>query len=78
MIVFFFPRRRRIASFSRRPIASQPTAHASGEIAGASAAEGVARVDPRVPVAAGEQVALAVEADRLHFFDAETGDAIPA
>jgi multiple sugar transport system ATP-binding protein len=50
--------------------------HASGDIAGASAAEGVARVDPRVPVAAGERVALAVDVRRLHFFDAETGDAI--
>ena len=49
---------------------------ASGDIAGASAAEGVARVDPRVPVAAGDRVALAVDVRRLHFFDAETGDAI--
>jgi multiple sugar transport system ATP-binding protein len=53
-------------------------AAAHGEIAGASAAEGVARVDPRVPVAAGERVALAVDVRRLHFFDAETGDAIEA
>ena len=53
-------------------------AQASGDIAGATAAEGVARVDPRVPVAAGDQVALAVDVDRLHFFDAETGDAIGA
>jgi multiple sugar transport system ATP-binding protein len=52
--------------------------HASGDIAGASAAEGVARVDPRVPVAAGDRVALAVDVRRLHFFDAETGDAIGA
>ena len=51
-------------------------AQASGGIAGASAAEGVARVDPRVPVAAGDRVALAVGIDRLHYFDAETGDAI--
>jgi multiple sugar transport system ATP-binding protein len=53
-------------------------AHASGDIASASAAEGVARVDPRVPVAAGDRVALAVEVDQLHFFDAETGDALGA
>jgi multiple sugar transport system ATP-binding protein len=51
---------------------------ASGEIAGASASEGVARVDPRVRIAVGERVALAVDLDRLHFFDAETGDAIRA
>ena len=50
--------------------------HASGDIAGASAAEGVARVDPRVPVAAGERIALAVDVRRLHFFDAETGEGI--
>jgi multiple sugar transport system ATP-binding protein len=55
-----------------------PLVHASGDIAGASATEGVARVDPRVSVAAGEQVTLAVDVDRLHFFDAETGDAIGA
>ena len=46
---------------------------ASGDIAGASAAEGVARVDPQVRVAAGDRVALAVDVGRLHFFDAETG-----
>ena len=52
--------------------------HASGEIAGASATEGVARVDPRVRIAVGDHLALAVDVDRLHFFDAETGDAIGA
>jgi multiple sugar transport system ATP-binding protein len=49
-----------------------------GEIAGATAAEGVARVDPRVPVVVGDQVALAVDVGRMSFFDAETGDAIGA
>jgi multiple sugar transport system ATP-binding protein len=47
-----------------------------GEIAGAVAAEGVARVDPRVPVAVGDRVSFAVEVSRLSYFDAETGDAI--
>jgi multiple sugar transport system ATP-binding protein len=56
--------------------ADDPAVHASGDIAGASAAEGIARVDPRVPVAAGDRVALAVDVDRLHFFEPETGDAI--
>jgi multiple sugar transport system ATP-binding protein len=52
--------------------------NASGDIAGASAAEGVARVDPRVAVASGERVTFAVDVDRLHFFDAESGNAIGA
>jgi multiple sugar transport system ATP-binding protein len=55
--------------------ADEAAVQASGDIAGASAAEGVARVDPRVRVAAGDGVALAVDVGRLHFFDAETGDA---
>jgi multiple sugar transport system ATP-binding protein len=58
--------------------ADDPAVHASGDIAGASAAEGIARVDPRVPVAAGDRAALAVDVDRLHFFDIETGAAIGA
>jgi hypothetical protein len=37
---------------------------------------GVARGAPRVPVAAEDRVALAVDVDRLHFFDGETGEAI--
>jgi multiple sugar transport system ATP-binding protein len=49
---------------------------AAGAIAGASAGEGVARVDPGVAVAPGDRVALAVDVGRLHYFDAETGDAI--
>ena len=53
-------------------------AAASGDIAGASATEGVARVDPRVRIADGDQLTLAVDVDRLHFFDLETGDAIQA
>jgi multiple sugar transport system ATP-binding protein len=52
--------------------------HASGEIAGATATESVARLDPRVRVAVGDRVALAVDVDRLHFFDAETDEAIGA
>jgi multiple sugar transport system ATP-binding protein len=50
--------------------------NASGDIAGASAAEGVARVDPRVSVAAGERVTFDVDVERLHFFDADGGNAI--
>jgi multiple sugar transport system ATP-binding protein len=53
-------------------------APASGDIAGASATEGVARVDPRVRIADGDQLTLTVDVDRLHFFDVETGEAIRA
>jgi multiple sugar transport system ATP-binding protein len=58
--------------------ADPAAARAAGDIAGASEAEGVARVDPRVRVSVGERIALAVDVRRLHFFDAETGDAIGA
>ena len=47
-----------------------------GEISGAYAAEGVARIDPRVPVAAGDRVTFAVDVSRLAFFDAETGETV--
>jgi multiple sugar transport system ATP-binding protein len=53
-------------------------ADASGDIAGAAATEGIARIDPRTRIAVGDQLMLAVDVDRLHFFDAETGEAIRA
>jgi multiple sugar transport system ATP-binding protein len=53
-------------------------ADASGDIAGAAATEGIARIDPRARIAVGDQLTLAVDVDRLHFFDAETGEAIRA
>jgi multiple sugar transport system ATP-binding protein len=53
-------------------------ADASGDIAGAAATEGVARIDPRALIAVGDQITLAVNVDRLHFFDAKSGDAIRA
>jgi multiple sugar transport system ATP-binding protein len=53
-------------------------ATASGDIAGAAATEGVARVDPRIRIADGDRLTLAVDVERLHFFDADTGDAIEA
>jgi len=58
--------------------ADPAAAQASGGIAGASAAEGVARIDPRVRVAAGDRVELSVDLARLHFFDAESGRALRA
>ncbi len=57
---------------------ADPGIHASGDIAGASASEGVARLDPRVGIAVGDRLDLAVDVDRLHVFDAETGETIGA
>ena len=77
-LVHFSTDARRVRNRGGAWTADAAAAQASGGIAGASAAEGVARVDPRVPVAAGDRVALAVDVDRLHFFDGETGHAIGA
>jgi multiple sugar transport system ATP-binding protein len=74
-LVHFSTDARRIRSRGGAWTADAAAVQASGDIAGASASEGVARVDPRVRVAAGDGVALAVDVGRLHFFDAETGDA---
>jgi multiple sugar transport system ATP-binding protein len=48
---------------------------ASGILAGA-APNGVARLDPRSPVQAGSRVSFTVDTERLHFFDADTHEAI--
>jgi multiple sugar transport system ATP-binding protein len=45
-------------------------------ISGTPVANGVARVDPRGHVVAGERATLNVDVEALHFFDAETGAAI--
>jgi multiple sugar transport system ATP-binding protein len=45
-------------------------------IAGTPSGKGVARVDPRMRVTAGERITLAVDVDRLHFFDPRTGAAL--
>ena len=74
-LVHFSTDARRVRNRGGAWTADAAAVQASGDIAGASAAEGVARVDPRVRVAAGDRVALAVDVGRLHFFDAETGDA---
>src|SRR6185437_15054485 len=41
-----------------------------------AAGKGVARVDPRVRVTAGQRVTLGFDGDRLHFFDPLTGLAL--
>ena len=37
---------------------------------------GIARVDPRARVVAGERVTFTVDVERLHFFDPKTGVAL--
>ena len=49
---------------------------AAAGIAGAPNRTSVARLDPRVHVVAGERIAFAVDVERLHFFDRETGAAL--
>ena len=47
-----------------------------GEIVAATVASGVARVDPRATIRAHAPAVLAVDVERLHFFDPATGTAI--
>ena len=47
-------------------------------IAGAPIRTSVARLDPRVHVAAGERITFGVDVERLHFFDRESGAALAA
>jgi multiple sugar transport system ATP-binding protein len=44
-----------------------------GEIVAASVTEGVARIDPRARIQPRARTVLAVDVERLHFFDLETG-----
>ncbi len=59
----------RLASDSGHAVASR--------FAGTSNGKGVARVEPRVRVASGESLTLALDAERLHFFDPDTGLTLP-
>jgi multiple sugar transport system ATP-binding protein len=52
------------------------TAGVATRIAGTAVGKGVARVDPRVRVVAGERLPLSVDVARLHFFDPATGLAL--
>jgi multiple sugar transport system ATP-binding protein len=47
-----------------------------GEIVAASVAAGVARIDPRSGIRAGERAVFGVDARRIHFFDPDSGAAI--
>ncbi len=57
-------------------MASESGSAVASRFAGTSAGKGVARIDPRVRVGAREQVALALDSERLHFFDPSTGAAL--
>jgi multiple sugar transport system ATP-binding protein len=48
----------------------------ASRFAATAAGKGIARVDPRVRVTAGERVTLALDSGRLHFFDPLTGLAL--
>jgi multiple sugar transport system ATP-binding protein len=49
-----------------------------GEIVSASVTEGVARIDPRAEIQPRQRAVLAVDVERLHYFDPATGLAIAA
>jgi hypothetical protein len=44
-----------------------------GGIVGVAASAGVARIDPRSNLTVGQRAVLAVEVERLHFFNPGTG-----
>jgi multiple sugar transport system ATP-binding protein len=45
-------------------------------LSAASAGKGVARVDPRLKLAPGQRIDFAIDAERIHFFDPDTGHAL--
>jgi multiple sugar transport system ATP-binding protein len=49
---------------------------AQGEIVAAAVAQGVARIDPRAQIQPRDQAVFAVDVERMHFFDLDSGDAI--
>ena len=69
-----------IQQWVREQAARQPGSEAGVAVASrlstSAAGKGVARVDPRVRVTAGQRVTLGFDGDRLHFFDPLTGLAL--
>jgi len=53
-----------------------PAGAEQGEIIAASVAEGVARIDPRSRIEAGDRAVLSVDVERIHYFDPASGTAI--
>jgi multiple sugar transport system ATP-binding protein len=58
------------------PATAAMAAESQGEIVAATVAGGVARVDPRAKIRPHASAVLAVDVERLHFFDPATGTAI--
>jgi hypothetical protein len=58
--------------------AGDPRSAVAARFAASPGGKGVARVDPRIRVAAGERVALGLDVERLHFFDPVTGVSLPS
>jgi multiple sugar transport system ATP-binding protein len=58
------------------PSAAALAPESQGEIVAAAVASGVARVDPRARIRPHASAVLAVDVERLHFFDPATGTAI--
>jgi multiple sugar transport system ATP-binding protein len=57
-------------------LASEAGSAVASRFAGTPAGKGIARVDPRVRMAAGERVTLGLDVQRLHFFDPSIGGAL--
>jgi multiple sugar transport system ATP-binding protein len=58
------------------PTTHNVEANVATRMAGTAAGKGVARIDPRTRVAPGERITLAVDVERLHFFDPDTGQTL--
>ena len=59
-------------------LASAAAEAEGGGIFASAAPNGVARVDPRSPIKPGTRVSFSIDPDQLHFFDPDTGLAIPS
>jgi multiple sugar transport system ATP-binding protein len=57
-------------------LSANVAAESQGEIVAATVSSGVARVDPRAAIRPHAPAVLAVDVERLHFFDPATGTAI--
>jgi multiple sugar transport system ATP-binding protein len=58
--------------------AGDPGGGVASRFAATPAGKGVARVEPRIRVMAGERIVLGLDVERLHFFDPVTGGSLPS